>query len=208
MTTHAGPPSAVPAELGRPHLDALDALAELAAAAVVAEVTGECWTPPAPLDPALGEPRAAFVTLRVEGRLRGCVGGLSASRALADEVVERAGAAASRDPRFAPVRAAELHELEVEVTVIGEQRTLAVGGHAELLAVLEPGVHGVIVEAPGRRATLLPSVWEQLPDPVEFCAVLWEKAGLRSGAWPPGIEVRVYTATSSERRGVLSPRSG
>ena len=60
---------------------------------------------------------------------------------------------------------------------------------------------GLLVEAGSHRATFLPSVHDQLPDASEFVAALWEKAGLRDGAWPSGIDVKTYTAT----KGVGAP---
>lgn len=182
----------------------LDLLSELAATAVVAAVRGVAPAlpelPPGPL----GEPAAAFVTVRHQGALRGCIGGLEAERALVHEVVVRAVAASCRDPRFAPVRPDELAAVEVEVSVLSSPETLSVDCHAELVDVVRPGVDGLIVAVDRRRATLLPGVWEQLPDPAEFLDALWHKAGLRPGHWPSGLVVQRYAAQRSAPRPVLS----
>lgn len=184
--------------------DELDLLGELAAAAVTSAVRGLTPVAPPPPSGPLGELGSAFVTVRHEGVLRGCIGGLEPERPLVDEVVVRAVAAARRDPRFAPLQPEELAAVEVEVSVLSTPETLVVAGHTELVEVVRPGVDGLIVVAHRRRATLLPSVWEQLPDPVEFLEVLWRKAGLPPGHWPAGLVVQRYVAQRSQARPVLS----
>src|SRR5262245_12627854 len=61
----------------------------------------------------------AFVTLKLGGRLRGCIGTLECRRSLAEEVMRVAVSAACEDPRFSPLTAAELEGLHVEVSVLG-----------------------------------------------------------------------------------------
>ena len=63
---------------------------------------------------------------------------------------------------------------------------------AEALAQLHPGIDGVILTAGGRRATFLPQVWEQLPDPAEFIGRLKQKAGLPASYWGPDIRLATY----------------
>ena len=67
---------------------------------------------------------------------------------------------------------------------------------AELLTLLRPGLDGVILSARRHRATFLPQVWEQLPDPAEFLAQLRLKAGLPPGYWGPDVEVETYEVTA------------
>jgi AMMECR1 domain-containing protein len=57
---------------------------------------------------------------------------------------------------------------------------------------LRPGVDGVIFTAGGRRATFLPQVWEQLPEPTEFLARLRQKAGLPASYWGPDVRLARY----------------
>ena len=59
---------------------------------------------------------------------------------------------------------------------------------------LEPGRDGVAIELGARRATFLPAVWRQLPDPVSFCRQLWRKGGFEPGAWPVGLRLARYPA--------------
>ncbi len=138
---------------------------------------------PVPLEPErfaglLRELGASFVTLRVEGSLRGCTGALEACRPLVEDVALHAFCSAFQDPRFPPLRAEERAGLEFHVAVLGPPEPLRFEDEAGLLAQLEPGVHGLVIQAAGRRATFLPAVWAQLPEPRAFLRALKEKAGL------------------------------
>jgi AmmeMemoRadiSam system protein A len=160
---------------------------------VIALGEGRAWIPDPSAYPApLRERAAAFVTVRREGALRGCLGTFETREALVVTVADRARAAIFDDPRFAPVTASELHELDVEVSVLGPTQPMVVASWTELVAQVEPFVDGLLVEAGRRRATLLPEVWHQLPDPEELCAALWHKAGLVPREWPAGTVVSRY----------------
>jgi len=130
------------------------------------------------LAPWLARPGASFVTLHLEGRLRGCIGSLAPVRGLGEDVAENAVAAALRDPRFSPLPTAEWVRCELEVSVLSAPKPLYFGDEAELLAQLRPGEDGVILEYEGRRATFLPQVWEGLPEKRAFLAELMRKAGI------------------------------
>jgi AmmeMemoRadiSam system protein B/AmmeMemoRadiSam system protein A len=148
---------------------------------------------PPPAHPALARPGATFVTLHdPQGELRGCIGRLDATRALADDVRANAVAAAFHDPRFAALSAAEWPGLQVEVSLLDPAEPLHVHSEAEALAALTPGVDGVIFEWQGHRATYLPQVWEQLPDARGFLASLRRKAGLPADFWAPEVKLSRY----------------
>jgi AmmeMemoRadiSam system protein A len=152
-----------------------------------------------PAHDALARPGATFVTLRREGRLRGCIGRLEAGTHSLDADVRRnARGAAFEDPRFSPLAAHEWHGLEVEVSVLEHPQPLAVRDEAHALALLEPGTDGVIFEWRGRRATFLPQVWEQLPDPGQFMAQLKRKAGLSADFWHAEVRLARYRVTPFE----------
>lgn len=109
----------------------------------------------AELPPELTERRAgAFVSLKKNGQLRGCIGTIAPTRAsLAEEIVENAVSAGCHDPRFSPVRADELPELVYDVDVLGEPEPV------ESRDQLDPARYGVIVSTPdGRRGLLLPAL--------------------------------------------------
>lgn len=179
--------------------DELSRLAAIARRAIEARVGEHVRWDPAVADepPRLRAPGAVFVTLRRGGALRGCIGTMAPTMPLAAAAADRARAAALDDPRFPPLRADELTDLSVEVSVLTPMEPFEAGRYDALIAVLRPGVDGLLVEAGRHRATFLPSVWEELPDPAEFVAHLWRKAGLPPRAWPPGITTSRYRAQHS-----------
>ncbi len=148
----------------------------------------------AQLPPRLREPGATFVTLTKHGQLRGCIGSLEPVRPLALDVQENAIAAALRDPRFWPVQPDELPDIRVEVSYLTPLRPLPYTSPEELIRHLRPGVDGVVLVDPetGRRATFLPQVWEQLPDPVAFLSHLSLKMGAPPDLWQRK-PLQVYT---------------
>lgn len=135
---------------------------------------------------------ASFVTLTRDGELRGCIGTLEASRPLVADVAANAWAAAFRDPRFPPLVAAEEAQLAVHISVLTPPLPLAVRDEAELLSVLRPGIDGLVIAEGARRATFLPSVWEQLPEPADFVRQLKRKAGLPPQHWSATLRLERY----------------
>jgi hypothetical protein len=136
--------------------------------------------------------RASFVTLRVDGGLRGCIGALEPTRPLVADVARNAHAAAFRDPRFPPLERAELDGLRICVSLLGPLERLVAGSRAELLAQLRPGVDGLLLAQGACRGTFLPAVWDALPDPDAFLRELEHKAGLAPSAWQQPIECFRY----------------
>ena len=140
--------------------------------------------------------RASFVTLSIEGELRGCCGSLEARQPLAIDVWNNARASAFRDPRFRPLEAAEWSRVDLEVSVLSPLEPVAVQSEAELLARLVPGEDGLVIAWRGSRATFLPKVWDQLRDPVEFLRHLKHKAGWSPDFWAEDVEVWRYFTES------------
>jgi len=141
----------------------------------------------------LMQPGATFVTLTQGGQLRGCIGTLEAHLPLVDDLEHNARAAAFHDPRFSPLSKEELDYTRVEVSILSSPVPMQFQTEADALAQLRPGVDGVILESGWRRATFLPQVWEQLPDPREFMAQLKRKAGLASDYWSDDVRLSRYT---------------
>ena len=154
----------------------------------------------APTHAALAADGATFVTLRLGGELRGCIGTLEAHRALGADVRANAVAAAFRDPRFAPLTAGEFTAMAIEVSVLGRSEPLAAADERDALVRLRPGVDGVILAHGHRRATFLPQVWEQLPDPREFLAALKRKAGLPDDFWDTRVTLARYAVVKYAER--------
>ena len=148
---------------------------------------------PAPALPSAGplcEPRGAFVTLRVRGELRGCMGTFTPSGSLALTVSQMAGAVANDDPRFGPLRPEELDDLDVSISAVGQRRRLREP------ADIEVGRHGLVVQLGWQRGTLLPQVaveegWNALTFLERTCL----KAGLPPQAWrDPEAVVELFPA--------------
>lgn len=141
----------------------------------------------------LRELRASFITLKLDGELRGCIGSLQAHRSLAEDIAHNAQAAAFKDPRFGPLTREEFARITVEVSVLSPAKRLHFANHAELVRSLHPGLDGLILECGGRRGTFLPQVWEQLPDPEHFLAHLKNKAGLPTTTPSEQCKIMRYT---------------
>jgi AmmeMemoRadiSam system protein A len=108
--------------------------------------------PAAPATTLLAQRAACFVSIKKQGRLRGCIGTLEpAEAALGLEVACNARSAAFHDPRFPPVGTAELHDLTYSVDVLSPSRAAG-------LDELDPRRFGVIVSCGWRRGVLLPDL--------------------------------------------------
>jgi AmmeMemoRadiSam system protein B/AmmeMemoRadiSam system protein A len=133
-----------------------------------------------------------FVTLKIKGRLRGCIGSLTATETVLNGVKRNAVNAAFHDPRFSPLSKDELKRTEIEVSILSEPQPLAYRDGLDLIKKLRPHVDGVIIRKEHASATFLPQVWEQLPGPEDFLTHLCMKAGLPSDAWK-NTELEVLT---------------
>ncbi|MGA3209829.1 MAG: AmmeMemoRadiSam system protein B [Terriglobales bacterium] len=138
---------------------------------------GKSYKPPAG-SAALQQDRGAFVTITKNGELRGCIGYVSPMYPLIETVRDVATLAASRDPRFPPVTAAELGALQYEVSVLSPFR------HVQAVEEIKVGQHGLLMRKGGREGLLLPQVpIEQKWDRKTFLEQTARKAGLPPGAW-------------------------
>ena len=147
----------------------------------------------ASLTPALRAEGASFVTLTVNGNLRGCIGALESYQPLAEDVREHAVAAGLEDHRFPTVQESELADIEIEVSRLTVPVLMKYANADDLLAKLHPGLDGVILRDGFRRATFLPQVWEKIPDPLEFLANLCYKMGVAPDTWKrKHLEVLIY----------------
>jgi AmmeMemoRadiSam system protein A len=133
--------------------------------------------------------RGAFVTLKKDGHLRGCIGHMAEDRPLGQVVGAMALQAAFNDRRFEPVSLRELPALEIEISVL-TPRQRAAGPEA-----IRVGVDGVYLEKDGRSAVFLPQVApEQGWDRDQLLDALCRKAGLPAGAWREGAELETFQA--------------
>ncbi len=167
------------------------ALVEIARQAVESSVTGEKREAVIQVPADLPQATGAFVTLKKHGELRGCIGTLECRRTLPEEVARVAVSAAREDPRFEPVRASELNDLDVEVSVLGPLEAIDPGDPE----AIEIGRHGLVVEQGWRRGLLLPQVATEWGwDREAFLAHTCAKAGLPYDCWRTGAKVYRFSA--------------
>jgi MEMO1 family protein len=167
-------------------------LLEIAREALTEAVNGRPLPAEPVDDPELQGHQGAFVTLKRGEALRGCIGQFTADQPLYRVVREMAQSSALRDPRFPPVRPAELAGLTVEISVLSPMRRVAAP-----LKEVELGKHGIYIKRGFRTGTYLPQVaTEHHMTKEEFLSSCTAgKAGLPPDAWKdPATEVYVYTA--------------
>ena len=148
---------------------------------------------PGETSPALEDNGACFVTLTIDGQLRGCIGSLEAHQSLVEDVRERAFQAAFDDYRFPPLTEAELETVKIEISRLTPPVDLQYSKPEELLTLLRPGIDGVILQSGFKRATFLPQVWGQLPRHEDFLDHLCAKMGAARDLWRrEKLDVKVY----------------
>jgi len=172
------------------------AMAALAAAAKNGGRAPSIATDRARLSPTLSAMRGTFVTLTDEDRLRGCIGSPSPRMALIEDAAKNAVQAGFGDPRFPPLREAELDRLELHVSILSHPRPIAARSEAELIEALEPDRDGLILGKGRQRALFLPSVWRHTADGREFVRHLLRKAGLDPMVFPVGLEAQRFRVES------------
>ncbi len=139
---------------------------------------------------------AAFVTLKKDGELRGCIGSLSANRPLHEDIAENAFAAAFRDHRFGAVTESELDDIEISLSILTPPELMTFSSEQDLIAQLRPGIDGLVITEGSKRGTFLPSVWENYPQADSFLAHLKLKAGLPADYWSGTIKIERYETVS------------
>ena len=124
----------------------------LARKAIASHLSGDPQPQPEKLK-APGEAAGAFISLKKAGQLRGCIGTIQPVRpTLAEEVIDNAVSAATKDPRFQPLTLEELDEVTISVDVLGTPQRIAG------LEELDPSRYGVIVKCGWRKGVLLPDL--------------------------------------------------
>jgi AmmeMemoRadiSam system protein A len=162
-------------------------LLTLARRALEAQVRREAL-PESPEGGVFELPRGAFVSIHRHGELRGCLGRLEPER-LADTIIHLAAVVSNSDPRFNPVQAIELDEIDLEISVLTPEWTISTVDDIEI------GRHGLIVEQGYCRGLLLPQVavehgWTVTTFLEHTCV----KAGLPRDAWQRGARLEVFEA--------------
>ena len=145
------------------------------------------------------EPYGTFVTLTIQGNLRGCIGHIIPQESLLEGIRTNAINAAFKDPRFGPLTKDEWKKVKIEISILTSPKSLSYSDARDLLEKLHPGIDGVIIKKGFYQATFLPQVWEQLPKKEGFLNHLCLKAGLDGNAWRKGnLEVSTYQVQAFE----------
>jgi AmmeMemoRadiSam system protein A len=152
--------------------------------------------PPLNLDEfpaALRKNGVCFVTLTIDGKLRGCIGALEAYQPLVADVRERAISAAFDDYRFSQVQPEEIPKIQIEISRLTEPQALVYEDADDLLDQLRPNIDGVVLKVGRRRSTFLPQVWKKIADKEEFLNHLCQKMGAPPNLWrSQKLKVLVY----------------
>lgn len=137
--------------------------------------------------------RASFVSLKIAGRLRGCIGSVIAHQPLLLDVIANAYKAGFGNQRFGPLTEDELGQIDLEISLLSFPRIMRFADEADLVRQVRPDMDGLILQDQGRRGLFLPSVWEGLPKAEDFVKHLKRKAGLPMDHWSEGLRVFRYT---------------
>ena len=136
---------------------------------------------------------AAFTTLKCNNTLRGCTGTTEAKLPLISAVSHSAYNSAFHDSRFPPLQSSELDQLDISISILSQTEELSFSSEENLVEQIRPGVDGLLLEYDGRKGTLLPSVWDDIPDRHQFLSVVKQKAGFAKNFWANDIRISRYT---------------
>lgn len=144
-------------------------------------------------NPKLNLPAAVFVTLNLNGKLRGCMGTMQPNMLMSDAVRTMAYAAAFNDSRFPPLTLPELEKASIEISILSSMKKVSE-------AEIENNVHGVLIKKADKSGVFLPQVWKQIPSKEKFLNELCtKKAGLPNGCWKmKDTEIYTFTVDSFE----------
>ncbi len=169
-----------------------DFLLRVARSAILKKLTGKGEIPTSS-DDVFRQISGTFVTLKIEGQLRGCIGNLDPVGSILESIERNALNAAFSDYRFRPLTLEELGRTHIDISILTPANTLSYIDAEDLVRKLRPGVDGIILRQETAGATFLPQVWEQLPDAKDFLGHLCRKAGLSETAWRTSHpEILVY----------------
>jgi uncharacterized protein (TIGR00296 family) len=140
-----------------------------------------------------GEPRGVFVTINMNGNLRGCIGFPEPVMPLYDSIIQAAKSAASSDPRFTPLEKNELDSVTIEVSVLTLPRMIEVRNPEDYTKIIKVGQDGLIVRGVYESGLLLPQVAVEYKwDAKTFLEQTCRKANLPADSWMDFDRVRVY----------------
>ncbi len=164
-------------------------LLELAREAIIASITGAKIQPREVRPGILTEMRGCFVCVKMNGMLRGCIGNFTSDKPLYQLVQEMALSAATRDPRFYPMKKEDLNDFDLEISVLSPLQKVS------SVEEIEVGTHGLYLEKNFFRGVLLPQVAVEYGwDRDTFLSQTCIKAGLKRDDWKEGADIYIFSA--------------
>jgi len=156
-------------------------------------ITAQLENVPAPKrdikSPLLLEKCGCFVTIKINGELRGCIGNFTSDKPLYLLVEDMAVSAATKDPRFYPMRKDDSGHYDLEISVLSPLRKIA------SIEEIQVGVHGLYMEKNFSRGVLLPQVAVEYGwDRETFLAKTSIKAGMKADDWKEGADLYIFSA--------------
>lgn len=142
------------------------------------------------ISPLLNQKCGVFVTLTIDGELRGCIGYIIGDKPLHELVYDVAKKSAFEDPRFYPLTEEELDNIEIEISVLSHPKKI------NSIEEIEIGKHGLIIQKGPFHGLLLPQVATKYNWTVkEFLEHTCLKAGLSKNEWKdPQTKIEIFTA--------------
>ena len=164
-------------------------LLKIARDAIVTVVTNGNTPSAQTASPGLNGPNGCFVTIKQQGRLRGCIGNFLSDQPLYRLTQEMARSAATRDPRFYPMKPHDLDDFHLEVSVLSPLRKVAA------IEEIQVGRHGIYIVKGSYRGVLLPQVATEYGwDRDTFLKHTCLKAGLPEDAWETECDIFIFSA--------------
>jgi hypothetical protein len=164
-------------------------LLEIAREAITAHV-GNVPVPKQDINtPLLLQKCGCFVTIKTNGELRGCIGNFTSDKPLYLLVEDMAVSAATKDPRFYPMRKDDLGNFDLEISVLSPLRKI------DSIEDIQVGIHGLYLEKNFTRGVLLPQVAVEYGwDRETFLAKTSIKAGMKADDWKEGADIYIFSA--------------
>ena len=145
------------------------------------------------IPPVFNQLGACFVTLNINGRLRGCIGSIVAHQPLIIDLAQHAYDSAFRDNRFSPLTKEEYEKIDISISLLSPPTKMQFANEQDLLNKITPYEDGIIIRDGNHQAVYLPSVWEQIPNKVDFLNNLKIKAGLAPNHFSSTFEAFKYS---------------
>lgn len=146
-----------------------------------------------PYPPVLDSVGACFVSLKINNKLRGCIGSVIPQTPLLIDLIKNANNVAFSDPRFSPLTREEFDDIQISVSLLNRPKKIDFNSQEDLFAQIRQNIDGIIIKDGAKQALYLPSVWELLPNKKIFFDSLKEKAGITESNISPKLEIYSFT---------------